>query len=36
VQDGGMSSSVTVSASDGMNDAGSKVLLDALYQTIKP
>lgn len=36
ISDGGLSSRVTVSASDGMCDAGSKVLLDALYSNIQP
>lgn len=36
VSDGGVSCRVTVSASDGMRDAGSKVLLDALYSNIQP
>lgn len=36
VQDGGKTCSVTVTASDGISDAGSKVLLDALYQNIQP
>jgi len=36
ISDGGVSCRITVSASDGMRDAGSKVLLDALYSNIQP
>jgi outer membrane protein assembly factor BamC len=36
VSDAGLNCRVTVSASDGMRDAGSKVLLDALYSNIQP
>lgn len=36
VQDGGKTCSVTVTASDGISDAGSKAVLDALYKNIQP
>jgi uncharacterized lipoprotein len=36
VKDNGMTSTVTVTAADGISDAASKVILDALYKHIRP
>ena len=36
VKDNGMTTAVTVTAADGISDAASKVILDALYKHIRP